>query len=209
MGRNIPSHQLRPVPFLPYWAMTSFALPFNRLGQRCNKHELTLPDLTRPCIFWHTPLQFFSNGFDEMPKVLLIGIKQGRWWGIHYGCLVRQGTEWLEIKDRIMGTATNIGHQHRLYNGQQCVSLKTCIYVEGYLTIHVHRVSLYLDPQIRDWVLFPITLVMACLRQIIMFNFLSTFNLTDSCWHTSTLYRDFASIFSKKAVKSSYTRTVR
>ncbi len=24
------------------------------------------------------------------------------------------------------------------------------------------RVSLYLDPQIRDWVLFPITLVMVC-----------------------------------------------
>jgi hypothetical protein len=28
------------------------------------------------------------------------------------------------------------------------------------LTESIGRVSLYLDPQIRDWVLFPITLVM-------------------------------------------------
>ena len=83
-----------------------FCSMIQQTGQRCSKHDMTLPNLTRPCILRHTPLQSFSNSFDELPKVLLIGVKQGRWWGIHDGCLVRQGTEWLKMKNRIMGTAT-------------------------------------------------------------------------------------------------------
>ncbi|KAI6164756.1 integral membrane protein DUF106-domain-containing protein [Pisolithus thermaeus] len=68
--------------------------------------------------------------------------------------------------------------------------------------------SLYLDPQIRDWVLFPITLVMVGTNHYYQSGLLRTCCIADPCWCPATLCSRASSVATKETFKSDHTRTV-
>jgi hypothetical protein len=69
--------------------------------------------------------------------------------------------------------------------------------------------SLYLDPQIRDWVLFPITLVMVCGHPFVAMLVLICWITLDTRRGVKALRRGPFTIIADKAPTGSYPRAVR
>ena len=67
------------------------------------------------------------------------------------------------------------------------------------------RLSLYLDPQIRDWVLFPITLVMVSTKH---FSLRRAYLALDSCRRVEALRRDALTVASEEPSQKCPARTV-
>jgi hypothetical protein len=140
---------------------------------------------------------------DELVEVLLVSV-EGRGRGFHGAiagdlCL-RPSTQRTE-RSRHPNWVIKLV-KHRPSQNQRCRALSTVDhskYYPGADVCFVCRVSLYLDPQIRDWVLFPITLVMVSRQQRYPGRDLSL-KFPDPCWYTTTLRCRFAPIVSTKNV---------
>lgn len=103
-------------------------------------------------LIFSTALEFIPCTLNELVEILLVSFEEGRGRGIHEGkggcglpCLVEVMAGYSSVKSTSPVCPMRTSILFSLHN------------MLSYTEI---RASLYLDPSIRDWVLFPISLVM-------------------------------------------------
>jgi len=104
-------------------------------------------------LIFSTALEFISCALNELVETLLVSFEEGRGRGIHEG---KGGCGLPCLDPEVMA-----GYSSVKSTSPVCPTRTSILFsLPNMLSYTETRASLYLDPSIRDWVLFPISLVM-------------------------------------------------